>query len=324
MKKRILDRVLCVLCFVGGCGDVSSSGTGWTLDHQEESGVLVSVWGSGPEDVWAAGGQVGNGLVLHNDGAGWKPSVTGAPELLWWVYGFEADDVYAVGERGLVLHYDGSDWTRVESTVEATLYGVWGASGEDVWIVGGDPTGDGSAVILRGNRRGFQPVDDVPAALLPSALFKIYGRPTGVIAVGTRGTVLQFDGTSWRRDETPTESPLFSLWGRGDDEIYAVGGAAAGEVLLFDGQGWQTVLHDGMPLSGVFTAPDEPTIAVGASRTIVEMDPDGTTVDPVLPEIDPGAALHGVWGDQRGTTYAVGGDLLSYPAAMQGVILRRR
>lgn len=331
---RLVNVVIgTALLVAAGCGDQAmtsdrAGGGTWELQHVEEDGALVSVWGSGPDDVWAAGGQVGRGLVLHNDGTGWARVETGASELLWWIYGFRSDDVYAVGEGGLILHYDGESWQRVESGTDQTLYGVWGASGDDVWIVGGNPTGPaGSAVVLRGQGRSFQIVEDVPGELMPSALFKIYGfHSREVIAVGSGGTVLRFDGETWDRQEVPTEKPIFSLWGRGQDDLYAVGGYGVGEVLHYDGSGWRQATDASLKhgLTGVFTAPSYPTIAVGPSSYIVELQPDGVAMEPELPRMTSVPSLHGVWGDGAGSTYAVGGDLFAYPEPMGGVILRRR
>jgi hypothetical protein len=312
---------------LAGCGTAETDLDGvWELQHVDDGGAIMSVWGSGPDDVWAAGGQVDRGLVLHDDGSGWTAVDTGADSLLWWAYGFSATDVYAVGERGLILHYDGASWARVESGTDRTLYGVWGGSADDVWIVGGDPAVPGAAVVLRGSHRSFRVSSDLPAAMAPNAIFKAYGYGINdVILVGSGGSVLRWNGTAWRREETPTSQPLFSLWGRAPDDIYAVGGYGRGEVLHYDGASWSLASDPtSAGLSGVFTAPDHPTIAVGAFSYVLEIGTDGTAVEPPMPGLDPLAGLHGVWGDGAGTTYAVGGDLFAYPQSMTGVILRRR
>jgi hypothetical protein len=314
--------------FAAACGGGASPGPAatWEVQHREPGGALVSVWASGPTDVWAVGGQVDRGLVLHGDGASWTAVQTGAPSFLWWAYGFSPSDIYAVGEEGLILHYDGASWERVESGTTRHLYGVWGSSADDVWIVGGDPLEPGGAVVLRGAGRTFQIAADLPAELAPSALFKAYGfAADDVVLVGSAGTVLRWDGASWRRDATPTDQPLFSLWGRGRDDIYAVGGSGVGTVLHFDGGAWTEIAGDELNgLSGVYTAPHQPTIAVGSLSYVLEIQSDGSEVEPELPAVDPLPELHGVWGDGTGLAYAVGGDLLAYPGPMTGVVFRRR
>lgn len=265
-------------------------------------------------------------MILHSDGTTWSRVALDAPAMLVWVYGFTADDVYAVGYDGLAFHYDGSAWTRIDTGTDMPLYGVWGPSGDDVWLVGGDPAGaDGQAVVLRGSRATFERVA-VPDGLAPGVLYKAYGFTSDdFIAVGSGGTVLRYSHGSWWREPTPTDEPLFSLWGRGADDVYAVGGGASGEVLHYDGYIWSRaheVTDSG--LAGVFTSEDGPAIAVGMESYVLELEPDGSGVEPVLPALDPVPFLHGVWGDGAGTTYAAGGELLRYPDAMTGVILQRR
>jgi hypothetical protein len=326
--RAVLASIACALLVA--CGPQGSpapaAANGWALDHEEPAGVLLSVWGTGPRDVWAAGGQAGAGIALHFDGASWQPVDTTFPALLWWVYGFAPDDVYAVGERGIIVHYDGRNWTRVESGTDRTLYGLWGSSGADVWIVGGDAGGaPGSGVVLRGGRAGFRPVE-LPPALVPDAFFKVYGITSDVVVVGRAGTILRYDGSHWRGDEVPTRRPILSLWARGPDDLYAVGGQDVGEILRFDGLRWSPA--DGLGtlpgLSGVFTAPGHPVIAVGSDATIVEVDAQGASSRTRAPGVDPRHVLHSVWGDGEGTAYAVGGSLLEYPGAMSGVVVRKR
>src|SRR5690606_10030704 len=99
----------------------------------------------------------------------------------------------------------------------------------------------------------------------------------------------------------------------------------SGQVLHFRGDTWHQVSHADLApgLSGVFTAPDHPMIAVGEYSYVLEIYPDGTAVEPELPWLAPAPSLHGVWGDQAGVTYAVGGDLWDYPGPMTGTIFRR-
>lgn len=298
----------------------------WDLDYVDERGALMSVWGSSPHDIWVVGGQRDEGLILRGDGQDWHRVEVDAPALLWWVYGFSATDVYAVGDDGLILHYDGHAWTRVESGTDQALYGVWGASG-DVWMVGGDPWGEpGDAVVLRGQGREFRAVD-VPTAMLPRALYKTYGIDSGeVLFVGTEGTVLRFQAGDWHRDETPTEEAIISLWGRSGADIYAVGGHANGKLLHYAGDSWTEVPGGEFTpgLAGVFTAPDHPVIAVGQDSYILELDMDGRAFEPKAPMHSPSLELHGVWGDQAGSTYAVGADLHTSSGLMSGAIFRRR
>ena len=288
----------------------ASSDREWTVDQRTSDGVLLGVWGSGPHDVWAVGGQADRPLVLHGDGTSWARVAAPGSSLLSNVYGFSDSDVYAVGEHGLVIHYDGQTWTQVESGTDAPLFGIWGASGADVWVVGGSP----APVVLRGTAAAFTAVA-LPPDLAPSTVFKAHGfAANDVFMVDTTG-VLRWNGLDWRRDAVPTTEPLLSTWGRGPTDVYAVGGRTAGDIIHFDGRQWSLVaqLPIGAGLPGVYAAPDGTTLAVSTNGCIFELADQGVVQSQLV-----GTALHGVWGD-----YVVGGDLLAYPDAMTGVIFRR-
>jgi hypothetical protein len=299
----------------------------WTEELSTNDGALLGVWGTGPDDVWAVGGQVDRSLVLHNDGRRWTNVPVDGGALLITTYGFTASDVYAVGEHGLILHFDGTAWSRIDAGVDVPLYGVWGSAGDDVWIVGGDRSGAaGSAVVLRGSHGAFRVVDDVPAELVPSVLYKVHGfAADDVVMVGSAG-VLRWNGAQWRRDDVPMAGPLFSTWGRADDDLYAVGGSSVGEVLHFDGQAWSEVVQVGVGggLSGVFTSAEGPAYAVGGDAVVLEIGRDGTIAQAATPALSSTPQLHAVWGDNAGSVYTVGGSLVDYPQAMTGVILRRQ
>ncbi len=68
------------------------------------------------------------------------------------VFGFGADDVWAVGDESTVLHWDGKSWTKLATPFDGArdkprLFAVWGSSKSDVWIVG-------SGVVLHFERSG--------------------------------------------------------------------------------------------------------------------------------------------------------------------------
>ena len=297
----------------------------WAIERVEAQGALVSVWGSSANDVWAVGGSAGHGLVLHNDGHNWAPVYTGATSMLWWVYGIGATDVYAAGERGLVMRHAAAGWQTVPTGTTKNLYGVWGRDAGDVWAVGGDPHGKpGDAVILRGDSKGLHPVA-LPTEMVANVMYKVYGTPAGdVVAVGAAGTILRFNG-AWHREQVPTTAPVISLWGGGGERLYAVGGDATGELLYFDGATWTKVggVQAGLEFFGVFKAPGQPVLAVGAGPRILEMAPDGAPVELDTPALSGATVLHSVWGDGKGVQFAVGGTLYGDPDQLTGVVLRR-
>ena len=73
------------------------------------------------------GGEPGCGTAFHYDGSAWteEADLPEESDLLVWVYGFGADDVWAVGTSGTIVRYDGSAWTRVDAGTTEDLWGVF-------------------------------------------------------------------------------------------------------------------------------------------------------------------------------------------------------
>src|SRR5258706_2462232 len=114
----------------------------WTEMYSGTYALLQSVWGSSGTDVFA----VGEGTILHYDGAAWHPMTVPSTSVLYQaVWGSGPADVYAVGSVGnigIVDHYDGTAWSNVVSSGSAFFNGVWGTSASDVWFVGGGTAGE--------------------------------------------------------------------------------------------------------------------------------------------------------------------------------------
>jgi len=52
---------------------------------------------------------------------------------------------------------------------------------------------------------------------------------TDVYAVGNAGTVLHFDGTTWKAMDSGAQTALVRVWGAGPSDVYVVG--AGGTIL---------------------------------------------------------------------------------------------
>ncbi|HEU0074111.1 MAG TPA: hypothetical protein VFS30_08870 [Dehalococcoidia bacterium] len=140
-----------------------------------QSSSLFKVWGASAEDVWLVGtggailhydgdrltqvvsgttrdlftvsgnseravavGGFGTGVIVENDGSGWRdvtPPTT--PQVVGVV--LTADSAYAVGIEGAVLHRIDGEWTQIETgiPVPGALHSVWVDPEGGVWAVGG-------------------------------------------------------------------------------------------------------------------------------------------------------------------------------------------
>ncbi len=123
-------------------------GSAWSV-HASGLGELVSIWGSGPTDIWVG---TSTGL-LHGQGASSATltftAVAGLPggdaTPISSIWGTGRDDVWATGPapgpgyKGRVLHYTGSGagWSFDATSTQPTQYArVWGSATSGVWLAG--------------------------------------------------------------------------------------------------------------------------------------------------------------------------------------------
>lgn len=136
----------------------------WRVDTLAYPGSFQTsmrdIWGSSSKDVYVVGhnDQPGPGTMFHFDGNKWRTtkfhaaeggSIQG-PVSLSAVYGFSANDIWAVGEHiyvnpnrppnfldsSLVIHFDGGKWTEAKNPKKRRLMSVWGASPNNLFIGG--------------------------------------------------------------------------------------------------------------------------------------------------------------------------------------------
>ncbi|MRG94759.1 hypothetical protein [Polyangium spumosum] len=331
-----LALVLPLVALLFGCSDPPEppppppEQAGWqvVLDGGDLDRAVLSVWGSGPKDVFAVGGPLGNGLetlVVHFDGETWRELHPGGDETYWWVSGSGPDDVWMVGEQGRITHWDGATFTEHVSGTTATLWGVWAAGEADAWAVGGTPEGGTGApndVVLRWDGETWTPVT-LPGAPLGRALYKVWGTSSDdLYVVGEFGTIWHKKGADWALESDPplASGTLFTVAGCGPDEVYAVGGF---DVLRSDGASWQKLdvaLTNGA--NGVSCGGPGQVVVVGFGGSKQRLDA-GRWVDEF--DLPPYADLHAAWADGTGTYWAGGGNFVtgSMPgAAREGVVAR--
>jgi hypothetical protein len=284
-------------------------------------GFISAAWGPSPNNIYFVGGQSDDGKIIHFDGSDYSLMDTPPTSLLVWVFGFSANDVYAVGEQGAALHFDGNSWTTIETGTDQDLFGVWGASTDDLWFVGGE-AGTGPLIIMHYDGATVEEVaspDHEPDG--SAALLKVWGTANDhVFAIGENGLILRFDGTSWMQEVSGTQEDLVSLWGTGPDNIVAVGGRANAAVLTYDGDQWSVADVSGLAaLNGVFMVDPDEAILGGQIGTVARFNPLTGAV--ALESAPTTETVHGVFGDGSGLFYAVGGRTFVDP--FTGILLAR-
>jgi hypothetical protein len=324
---RSLCRLVGLLVLAAGCPGDPAPEVGWQLVHEELNGALLSVWGTGPQDVWAVGADARDGsgpMVLHFDGESWTRLESGqAAGDLWWVFGFDGGPIYLGGDGGMIIRVEADVFTRMDTPGTETVFGIWGASPDDVWAVGGasDSTG---GFAWRLSDDAWVPEPSVPADVAANAtVWKMYGRAANdAWMVGSNGVALHWDGATLTPGETGVGSSLFTVHEK--DGLYAaVGGLATAIFVELEGDTWQIVTPDPPPpmgMAGVTLGEGGTGVAVGLSGAVYVRDGQAWQ------EEDLGFGLlenlHGSWIDEDGGLWAVGGQTLA-PPLTDGVMIHR-
>jgi hypothetical protein len=325
---RLLAFALCVCAACGDDGGDADGGTDsggggapgepFAVVFEQLDAALISVAGTGRDDVWAVGADMRDGsgaLVLRYDGEGWRRELTGVEEDLWWVFIEGPRSAYLGGTGGTILAHDGEQFTRMDTPGSGIVFGIWGAASDELWAVGGEPD-IAPGFVWRHDGGEWRDM----TAMLPEeaqggrTLFKVWGRQRDdVWFVGSDGLAVHWDGAGFALGDSDTSRRLFTVHGPPEGEQFvAVGGLGDAVIVEHDdGTQWHNVTTDPAPpeLFGVFMVAENEGYAVGAEGTVVRRDGAAwKLLDTGLDLLDP---FHAVWVDPDGGVWAVGGDLLT-------------
>jgi hypothetical protein len=210
--------------------------------------------------------------------------------------------------------------TRVD-TGESTgpQHGVWGSSPSDIFVVGtgeGIPLGNGRGLITGGifhydGSKWSEMSSSDDEFLEGIMLHAVWGSSSSdVYAVGSRLTILHYDGNGWSPIETgltPDAGPgggFWGVWGSSANDIYAVGGHV---VLHFDGDSWRTIDlpdTDRDRYSGVWGSSTEDVFILGGLGRVYHYD--GSTWEKM--DVGEPVNLNGIWGASSEDVFAAGYD----------------
>lgn len=172
-------------------------GSAWTQMNAPSVGLLVWVFGFGPDDVYAVGV---DGAAAHWDGTTWKALNPGTKDDLWGIWGRAPGDMWIVGGSVAVgppvlMHFDGVNFVPAampENDRNATaLFKVWGI-GAKVFAVGE------RGLIIEHDGSSWSQV--LAGANADEDFVSLWGvSESNIVAVGGRSSarVAQYDGTRW-------------------------------------------------------------------------------------------------------------------------------
>ncbi|HTM45033.1 MAG TPA: hypothetical protein VL137_08775, partial [Polyangiaceae bacterium] len=90
------------LCSCGSDAPQSAAPSWHEFRSGFQGGLLLSVWGHSPDDVWVVGGRPGATAVLHGTRDTLRAVDNPGQQTAWWVCGL-GNRVAIVGEGGLVM-----------------------------------------------------------------------------------------------------------------------------------------------------------------------------------------------------------------------------
>jgi hypothetical protein len=108
--------------------------------EQTERGIyrLLKVWGSGPKDVYAVGGNI----VMHYDGSSWRTILSQFRCGLVDISGTGPQHIFVLSLCGDVLFYDGKSWVSLPSPTTNELHRLWVSPRGELFVAG-----DGGAML---------------------------------------------------------------------------------------------------------------------------------------------------------------------------------
>ncbi len=218
------------------------------------------------EEGWIAGNR---GRLLHRTRQGWQRvdlegpwSETSAPSILA-IRMISAEEGWLVGSQGLIAHLVAGRWRLVsvpEALAGQKLFGVdWLSEDGSLWVAGT------SGAIGRYRHGDWQLLDT--GTIQPLMGLDML-TPEDGWAVGGQGTILHWDGVSWRAQPSPTRAQLDTVAMAGP----ARGWIAGPRVLLSNSESPAGLLSEVSELPG-FAPASWPAQQVAA----VDFDGDGDT-----------------------------------------------
>jgi len=191
-------------------------GTSWSL--QDSDGLdqnVVDLWGSSPNNFFAASFGTSDHRISHYDGNAWEQqSIFYCGVLV--ISGSSSDNVFNGGVDGLIMKYDGINWIR-QSVVNtgADIKGLFIESNTNAFAVAE------SGLIFQYDGMDWNRKESG----ISTTLLDVDGSSSSdAYAVGMAGTILYYDGMSWATELiTSNQELLNGIFVATSTEVFVVG-----------------------------------------------------------------------------------------------------
>jgi hypothetical protein len=211
-------------------------GFNWTQLYGNPEVRMFDIWALADNDVYAVGGGLNQGVLVHVDGHDDDVKITErvferadlpSPASTFLQSVWKGDDtLYLAGPNVRIEIDDQGESTIIN--IAGPVRDIWGTSADNVFAVGWTL---GGGFIDRRDANGWSRIYDSP-----TGLNGIWGAAADdIYAVGLEGTVVHFDGSGWSPVQADFAGTLWTVWGSGPADIYVGGQNGIGH---FDGSSW--------------------------------------------------------------------------------------
>jgi len=165
---------------------------------------------------------------------------TGTTANFFGVWGFDANNVYAVGDNGIISKYNGYNAVIIPNTSTATLKGVSGCSISEVWAAGTA----GTAVKINSTSTTVYNVGTAVDLKCVKVL-----APNDVWVGGTDGIIARWNGSSWAIVSNSYPNFAFvQIFGNSPSNMYFVGkdiyAPYTSRILNYNGSVFTEIVND--------------------------------------------------------------------------------
>lgn len=309
--------------------------------------VLKAVWGTAPNDVWAAGS---GGTIVHFDGTTWTASTSGIPNTFNSIWGSGPEDIYIVSSNTAILHgtgthggpASGATWTKLTPDLDPSdtvaVNAVWGSGANDVHLGGShyyDDDGNDSDGFLHtaakpdaGDAGYWAPT---PGTALVNGIWGSSATDIWMVADNSQWVPFQYGLTLHGKPgeagplelnevDSQSNDPLESVHGTSANDVWAVGAGGTIRHIGSSDVRWQIVESNTTArLHSVFAIAPNDVWFVGDDATILHFDGTSVKVSDAQLPLGPKPSLYGVWGSGPNDVWIVGdGVVLHYTGPKAG------
>ena len=214
-------------------------------------------------------------------------SYSSTGHTLNWIWGTDANDIWAYGPSDRMFHWDGTSWTEVNIPIATiSIESMWGSSSDDIWAIGQPDRDEGEILHWDGSVWSKVSTTSNPypgTDYLAYPLLGIWGNNSNDIwIVGDFGKIIHWNGNNWTIVQSNTDKSLFEVWGFSNNNVWAVGDG--GCVMHWNGSSWSDIQSNTSErLGGIWGSATNDFWVCGNTGILLHLDGSNFSLTDVSP-----------------------------------------